>query len=116
MTLSNSRRATLRLTHQELTFIQKLLRSEYHFITEEERHARQGFGRKLSDITLPGSRDGNVDLFLTQLEISFLQQLTKSSYSFLTLAEREARQRLRLKIRAAWEQVQDVESRRARQA
>ena len=116
MALANNRRATLKLTHQELTFIQKLLRSEYHFITEDERHARQGFGRKLSDITLPSSQDGNVDLFLTQLEISFLQKLTKTSYSFLTLAERDARQRLRLKIRAAWESVQDVDSRHAREA
>ena len=89
MAIAHNRRATIRLTHQELTFIQKLLRSEYHFITEEERHARQAFGRKLSDITLPGSSEGGVELFLTQLEISFLQKLTKSSYSFLTMAERD---------------------------
>jgi hypothetical protein len=116
MAIANNRRATIRLTHQELVFIQKLLRSEYHFITEDERHARQAFGRKLSDITLPGSSDGSVDLFLTQLEISFLQKLTKSSYSFLTMAEREARQKLRLKIRSAWEEVQAVDSRARREA
>jgi len=111
MAIANNRRATIRLTHSELTFIQKLLRSEHHFIVEEERHARQAFGRKLSDITLSGSSDGGVDLFLTQLEISFLQKLTKSSYSFLTMAERDARQQLRLKIRRAWEQVQEVSDR-----
>lgn len=116
MSIRNNRRATLRLTHLELTFIQKLLRSEYHFIMEEERQARQAFGRKLSDVTLPGSQDGSVDLFLSQLEISFLQKLTKSSYSFLTLAEREARQKLRLKIRSAWEEVQEIDSRARRQA
>ncbi len=116
MAIGNNRRATIRLTHSELTFIQKLLRSEYHFIVEEERHARQAFGRKLSDITLPGSSDGGVDLFLTQLEISFLQKLTKASYSFLTMAERDARQKLRLKIRRAWEQVQDAGDRPRRQA
>jgi hypothetical protein len=116
MAIANNRRATIRLTHQELVFIQKLLRSEYHFITEDERHARQAFGRKLSDITLPGSSDGSVDLFLTQLEISFLQKLTKSSYSFLTMAEREARQKLRLKIRSAWEEVQATDSRARREA
>jgi hypothetical protein len=116
MTIANNRRATLRLSHQELTFVQKLLRSEYHFITEEERHARQAFGRKLSDITLPGTSDGSVELFLTQLEISFLQKLTKSSYSFLTMAEREARQKLRLKIRSAWEEVQATDARTRRQA
>jgi hypothetical protein len=116
MTIANNRRATIRLTHQELVFIQKLLRSEYHFITEDERHARQAFGRKLSDITLPGTSDGSVDLFLTQLEISFLQKLTKSSYSFLTMAEREARQKLRLKIRSAWEEVQATEARTRREA
>jgi len=116
MAIGNNRRATIRLNHQELTFIQKLLRSEYHFITEDERTARQAFGRKLSDISLPGSSDGNVDLFLTQLEISFLQKLTKSSYSFLTFAEREARQKLRLKIRQGWEQVQEVDGRARREA
>lgn len=116
MAIGNNRRATIRLTHQELSFIQKLLRSEYHFITEDERHARQAFGRKLSDITLPGTKDGNVDLFLTQLEISFLQKLTKASYSFLTMAEREARQKLRLKIRQGWEAVQDVDDRTRREA
>lgn len=116
MTIANNRRATIRLTYQELSFVQKLLRSEYHFITEDERHARQAFGRKLSDITLPGTSDGSVDLFLTQLEISFLQKLTKSSYSFLTMAEREARQKLRLKIRSAWEEVQASDSRSRRQA
>jgi hypothetical protein len=116
MTMAQNRRATLRLTHPELVFVQKLLRSEYHFITEDERHARQAFGRKLSDITLPGTSDGSVDLFLTQLEISFLQKLTKSSYSFLTMAEREARQKLRLKIRQAWEEVQAADSRNRRQA
>ncbi len=116
MAIANNRRATIRLTHQELVFIQKLLRSEYHFITEDERHARQGFGRKLSDVTLPGTSDGSVDLFLTQLEISFLQKLTKSSYSFLTMAEREARQKLRLKIRTAWEEVQATDSRARREA
>ncbi len=110
MAVSNKRRQTVLLTYAELAFVQKLLRAEYHFITEDEQQARQLFGRKLSDITLPGGQDGGVDLFLTQLEISFLQKLTKASYSFLTLAEREARQRLRAKIRAAWEQVQDAES------
>ena len=116
MPIGNNRRATIRLTHQELTFIQKLLRSEYHFIIEDERHARQAFGRKLSDITLPGSSEGGVELFLTQLEISFLQKLTKSSYSFLTMGERDARQKLRLKIRSTWEEVQDTDSRARRRA
>lgn len=109
MAISSKRRATILLTYSELAFVQKLLRTEYHFITDDEQSARQSFGRKLSDITLPGGQRGGVDLFLTQLEISFLQKLTKASYSFLTLAEREARQRLRAKIRAAWEEVQDVE-------
>lgn len=116
MAAGKNRRATIRLTHLELTFIQKLLRSEYHFIMEEERQARQAFGRKLSDVTLPGTKDGSVDLFLSQLEISFLQKLTKSSYSFLTLAEREARQKLRLKIRVAWEEVQETDARARREA
>lgn len=116
MTISNIRRASIQLTYAELAFAQKLLRAEYHFITEEERRARQAFGRKLSDITLPGGERGGVDLFLTQLEISFLQKLTKSSYSFLTLAEREARQKLRQKIRAAWEEVQEIESRAQKEA
>jgi hypothetical protein len=115
MSISNKRRATVLLTYSELAFIQKLLRTEYHFITDNEQRARQSFGRKLSDITLPGGQDGGVDLFLTQLEISFLQKLTKASYSFLTLDEREARQRLRSKIRAAWEQVQDVENSEAKE-
>jgi hypothetical protein len=110
MTATSKRRATLLLTYAELAFIQKLLRTEYHFITDDEQRARQAFGRKLSDITLPGGQMGGVDLFLSQLEISFLQKLTKTSYSFLTMAEREARQRLRAKIRAAWEQVQDVDT------
>jgi hypothetical protein len=108
MAAPSKRRATLLLTYAELAFVQKLLRTEYHFITDDEQRARQAFGRKLSDITLPGGQMGGVDLFLSQLEISFLQKLTKTSYSFLTMAEREARQRLRSKIRAAWEQVQDV--------
>jgi hypothetical protein len=116
MAIASNRRATIRFTNLELVFIQKLLRSEYHFITEDERNARQAFGRKLSDVTLPGSSDGSVDLFLTQLEISFLQKLTKSSYSFLTMAEREARQKLRLKIRSAWEEVQATDSRARREA
>jgi len=115
MSISNKRRATVLLTYSELAFIQKLLRTEYHFITDDEQRARQSFGRKLSDITLPGGQDGGVDLFLTQLEISFLQKLTKASYSFLTLSEREARQRLRSKIRAAWEQVQDLENNEAKE-
>ncbi len=109
MAISSKRRTTIYLTYAELAFVQKLLRTEYHFITEDEQRARQSFGRKLSDITLPGGKGGEVDLFLTQLEISFLQKLTKSSYSFLTMAEREARQKLRTKIRVAWEQVQEIE-------
>jgi len=36
--------------HSELTFIEKLLRSEYHFIVEEERHPRQAFGQVIGDI------------------------------------------------------------------
>jgi hypothetical protein len=116
MAISNKRRATILLTYAELAFIQKLLRSEYHFITDDEQRARQSFGRKLSDITLPGGQQGGVDLFLNQLEISFLQKLTKTSYSFLTLAEREARQRLRAKIRAAWEQVQDTQNQPEKEA
>ena len=111
MAAPSKRRATLLLTYAELAFVQKLLRTEYHFITDDEQRARQAFGRKLSDITLPGGQMGGVDLFLSQLEISFLQKLTKTSYSFLTMAEREARQRLRSKIRAAWEQVQDTDER-----
>jgi hypothetical protein len=107
MVASNKRRSSIFLTYNELAFIQKLLRSEYHFITDEEQRARQSFGRKIHDITLPGNQQGGVELFLTQLEISFLQKLTKASYSFLTMEEREARQRLRAKIRLAWEQVQE---------
>lgn len=116
MVISNKRRATVLLTYPELAFVQKLLRTEYHFITEDEQRARQSFGRKLSDITLPGGQQGGVDLFLTQLEISFLQKITKTSYSFLTVGEREARQKLRSKIRAAWEEVQGAESHVKREA
>jgi len=116
MATGNNRRANIQLNHQELTFLQKLLRSEYHFITEDERHARQSFGRKLSDVTAPNGNDAGVELLLTQLEISFLQKLTKTSYSFLTMAERDARQKLRLKIRASWEEVQDTDRRTRREA
>ncbi|MFQ5789877.1 MAG: hypothetical protein ACE5JI_05305 [Acidobacteriota bacterium] len=116
MSLSDDRIASLRLDYSELAFLQKLLRSEYHFITDNERRARQTFGRKLSDITLPGGKRIGVHLLLTQLEISFLQKLTKTSYSFLTLAEREARQELRRKIKGAWERVREVERRAKREA
>jgi hypothetical protein len=107
MAATGKRRSSILLTYNELAFVQKLLRSEYHFITDEEQRARQTFGRKIHDITLPGEQEGGVELFLTQLEVSFLQKLTKASYSFLTMEEREARQRLRTKIRLAWEQVQE---------
>lgn len=105
MAAPNSRRACLSLTYSELAFIQKLLKAEYHFITDQEQKTRQSFGRKFSDITLPGGRKDGVELYLSHLEVSFLQKLTKGSYSFLTLAEREARQKLRSKIRTAWEEV-----------
>jgi len=105
MAASNNRRACLSLTYPELAFVQKLLKAEYHFITDKEQKTRQSFGRKFSDITLPGGQKDGVELYLSHLEISFLQKLTKGSYSFLTLAEREARQQLRSKIRAAWEEV-----------
>lgn len=108
MVIANNRRACIHLTFAELAFIQKLLKIEYHFITEEEQKARQAFGRKFSDITLPGGRKDGVELYLTQLEVTFLQKLTKTSYSFLTLKEREARQFLRKKIRGAWEDVAAV--------
>jgi hypothetical protein len=74
-------------------------------VSQPEQKTRQSFGRKFSDITLPGGQKDGVELFLTHLEVSFLQKLTKTSYSFLTLAEREARQKLRAKIRTAWEEV-----------
>ena len=85
MAASSKRRSSILLTYNELIFVQKLLRSEYHFITDEEQRARQAFGRKIHDVTLPRGREGGVELFLTQLEISFLQKLTKASYSFLTM-------------------------------
>jgi hypothetical protein len=110
MAVPSKRRSSILLTYNELAFVQKLLRSEYHFITDEEQRARQAFGRKIHDITLPRGHQGGVELFLSQLEVSFLQKLTKTSYSFLTMEEREARQRLRAKIRAAWEQVQEPAS------
>lgn len=116
MAVPNKRRACLSLTYPELAFIQKLLKTEYHFITDQEQKKRQAFGRKFSDITLPGGQKGGVELYLTHLEISFLQKLTKISYSFLTLDEREARQKLRSKIRAAWEEIVTVEDGAQRKA
>ena len=58
MAASNSRRACLSLTYPELAFIQKLLKAEYHFITDKEQKTRQAFGRKFSDITLAGRPKG----------------------------------------------------------
>ncbi len=116
MVSTKERKTSLLLTYSEMGFVQKLLHMEHHYITEKENHARLSFGRKLSDITLPGTELNGVDLHLTPLEISFLQKLTRTSYSFLTLPEREARQELRAKIRAAWDRVQDDQLRAGTQA
>ena len=114
--MNMEKRSSLPLTYSELSFVQKLLQIEHHYITEEENRARNSFIRKLSDITLPGTEQSGVELHLSPLEISFLQKLTRTSYSFLTLPEREARQKLRAKIRAAWDRVQDEQSNAENQA
>ena len=102
--MSEARSVALNLTGRELIFLQKVTRQEYHFITDEEQHARL----RLRDKLLEGFFDQNenrIMLTLTRDELLFLTKIARENYSFIARSEKEARLALAAKLHKTAEQV-----------
>jgi hypothetical protein len=84
-----SRRVPLSLRVGEISFLRKVTRQEYHFITEEEREARLALRDKLLHAGEPAGGHAVVDV--TRDELLFLIKVARESYSFITRTEKEAR-------------------------
>lgn len=102
--MSETRSVALDLTDRELMFLQKVTRSEYHFITEDEQTARLGLRDKLVENYLD-SESNRIVLNLTRDELLFLIKVARENYSFITRAEKEARLGLASRLHRAAESV-----------
>ncbi len=102
--MSDVRSVALNLTSRELIFLQKVTRQEYHFITDDEQHARL----RLRDKLLEGFFDqaeNKILLNLTRDELLFLTKLARENYSFIVRTEKEARLALAAKLHKTAETV-----------
>ena len=105
------RSVALNLTGKELIFLQKVMRQEYHFITDEEQEARL----RLRDKLLEGFFDQNenrIVLNLTRDELLFLIKVARENYSFIVRSEKEARLALAAKLHKTAEAVFGVSAAR----
>ncbi len=108
--MSEARSVALNLTSRELIFLQKVTRQEYHFITDEEQHARL----RLRDKLLEGFFDqteNRIVLNLTRDELLFLTKVARENYSFIVRAEKDARLSLAAKLHKTAESVFGVSPR-----
>jgi len=108
--MAEGRNVALNLTGRELTFLQKVTRQEYHFITDEEQAARLGLRDKLIEAPYD-SRTGRVVLDLSRDELLFLIKVARENYSFIARAEKEARLALAAKLHKTAEAVFGVPAR-----
>jgi hypothetical protein len=88
------------LDHRELAFLQKISRSEYQFITDEEQAARQLLRDKLNEVVLSRGEQ-RIAVNLTIDELVFLALIVKENFSFVTAREKDARNLLQERLDAA---------------
>jgi hypothetical protein len=108
--MAEARTVTLNLTNKELTFLQKVTRQDYHFITEDEQEARL----KLRDKLVEGAYDqkaARIVLSLNRDELLFLIKVARENYSFIVRTEKEARLALAAKLHKTAEAVFGVSPR-----
>ena len=108
--MAEVRSVTLNLTTKELTFLQKVTRQDYHFITDDEQEARL----KLRDKLVESSYDpkqNRIVLSLTRDELLFLIKVARENYSFIVRSEKEARLALAAKLHKTAETVFGVSPR-----
>jgi hypothetical protein len=98
-----SRRVPLSLRVGEITFLRKVTRQEYHFITDDESEARLALRDKLLHPGEPVA--GHVVIEVTRDELLFLIKVARESYSFITKAEKEARLAFAARLHRAAEAV-----------
>src|SRR5438477_12761055 len=101
---SEARSVALNLSHKEMMFLQKVTRTEYHFITDEEQEARLRLRDKFLEGPLEQS-DGRTVLNLTRDELLFLIKVSRENFSFIVRAEKEARLALAAKLHKTAEAV-----------
>jgi hypothetical protein len=102
--MADARSVALNLSMKELVFLQKVTRQEYHFITDDEQHARL----RLRDKLVEGAYDqkeSRIVLNLNRDELLFLIKLARENYSFIVRAEKEARLALAAKLHKTAETV-----------
>ena len=107
---AEARMVALNLSAKELTFLQKVTRQEYHFITDDEQEARLRLRDKLVEAAFDQER-GRVVLNLTRDELLFLIKVARENYSFIARAEKEARLALAAKLHKTAESVFGVTTR-----
>ena len=109
MKTSEARSVALNLSNKEMMFLQKVTRTEYHFITDEEQEARLRLRDKLLEGFFDQSQN-RIVLNLTRDELLFLIKVARENYSFIVRAEKEARLALAAKLHKTAEAVFGVGS------
>jgi hypothetical protein len=102
--MAEARTVALNLSSKELTFLQKVTRQDYHFITDEEQHARLRLRDKLLESQYD-AKENRVVLSLTRDELLFLIKVARENYSFIVRSEKEARLALAAKLHKTAEAV-----------
>lgn len=89
------------LDHKELAFLQKVMSAEYYFITDDEQVARQSLRDKLNEVVFDAKR-GRIAVNLTLEETEFMAHIAKENFSFVTGAEKAAREALHTRLLQAF--------------
>ena len=84
------RSVALDITTRELMFLQKVMRQDYSFITDDEHDARMGLRNKLVE-GFYDSAERRMVLNLTRDELAFLIKVAREHYAYIAPAERAAR-------------------------
>jgi hypothetical protein len=84
------RSVALNISTRELMFLQKVMRQDYSFITDDEYDARMRLRTKLVEGFYDSAEERMV-LNLTQEELFFLIKVAREHYAYIAPAERTAR-------------------------
>ena len=106
---SPARLVPLSLRVGEITFLRKVTRQGYHFITDDEREARLALRDKLLRSVEPV--EDHVVVQVTRDELLFLIKVARENYSFIVRSEKEARLALAAKLHKTAESVFGVTTR-----
>jgi hypothetical protein len=98
------RSVALNISTRELMFLQKVVRQDYSFITDDECDARMRLRNKLVE-GFYDSAEKRMVLNLTREELLFLIKVARERYTYIATAERTARLALAERLHQTYRSV-----------